>query len=215
MNIIMHITFGSLHRQIRFAFLLGALHCLPVLADTPSNPSTPSGLGWTIFLVAWLMSVVCGVIGGWRRSLTVFRNYDDLALVFFAGFTVVVTLFLVWVFGQGSRWFILAVLVVGAVVFLGLFSMIVLRTWTDNPSIVAFPIALVTKLSLAALFLLNLVSLINPSGKSQLQRAQNRASALGWLAILTPIVYRMVRDKEGVWAPRDVFNQYQRGKLGL
>ena len=181
-----------------------------------NSPSGDLGSGYgTILIIAWMLIVAVGIFSGWRKSITVFRNYDDLALVFFIGSDVIAALLIIWGYGKENQWLTTAIIVIATLLFLGLMIAIVKRTWTDNPSIVPFSIALVTKISLAALFLINLVSLIRPSGKTQLQRSKTRASALGWLLVVTPIIAALVRDSEGIWAPKNIMNRYQRGKLGL
>ena len=173
------------------------------------------GAGWGVALVLWLVVVLVGVVTGWRERITVFRDYDDLALVFFASAGVIAAFLSVVFFGQAKDWVapVLAstCLVVAAVC--GLF--ILGRTWRDNPSALWFVVALVTKLTLGALFLVNLVELIRPSGDTQIKRAKNRASALGFLVILSPIVLHLVRNPAGIWAPPNVQNQYQRGQVRL
>lgn len=177
-------------------------------SETP--PKTDSKVG-TVILFTWLGITVAGVITGWSASVTVFRNYDDLVLVFFGGLAFLAANFLMADSGQNT----LPWLIIAALTAMGLFAVILVRTWVDNPSIIKFPVALVTKLSLSVLFLVHLLELLNPSGKTQVERAKNRASALIVLLILSPVINRLVRDKEGIWVPQSVLNKYQRDKLKL
>lgn len=48
---------------------------------------------WQALAAAWLVAVLIGVVVGWRRGITVFRNFNDLALVFFAGASALAAFF--------------------------------------------------------------------------------------------------------------------------
>ena len=186
------------------------------MADQTSDLNTaPSSRRDRRTLTAiWLVTVLIGVVVGWRRGITVFRNYDDLALVFFAGASLLGAFYVI-ALSTGDGWVrpaVLGLLLLTA----GVCSIVIaIRTWIDNRSPFWFVVALTTKVSLAAIFLIHLASLIAPEGKTGAQRAKRRASALGWLVLITPVIVRLVRDPEGIWTPRTVFNQYQRGRLRL
>jgi hypothetical protein len=156
--------------------------------------------------IAWLTIVICGIVAGWNQKIVVFRNYDDLAMMFFM---LAVPLLTVWMGRYGG--------IFAIVFFISLLLWASIRTWRDQSprSIGAFALALITKLSLGILFVNSLWTVISPGGKTQLARARARASALGMLAILTPIVMRLVRDHEGIWSPRNVLTPYQRRRSGL
>lgn len=164
-----------------------------------------SPLFWGI-AIAWLTLVICGIVAGWNQKIVVFRNYDDLAMMFFM---LAVPLLTVWMGRYGG--------IFAIVFFISLLLWASIRTWRDQSprSIWAFALALITKLSLGILFVNSLWTVISPGGKTQLARARARASALGMLAILTPIVMRLVRDHEGIWSPRNVLTPYQRRRSGL
>lgn len=169
---------------------------------------------WQGGATVWLVAVLTGVVTGWRQGIVVFRNYDDLALVFFAGASLLGAFYVI-ALSSGGGWVrpaVLGLLLLTAVV---CSIVIAIRTWIDNRNPLWFAVALVTKVSLAAIFLIHLASLISPEGRTGAQRAKRRASALGWLVLITPVIVRLVRDHEGIWTPRTVFNQYQRGRLRL
>lgn len=178
--------------------------------------STANAVFWQGILLLWFILVILGVFAGWAEKITVFRNYDDLALVFFCGGSLVAAFFFMLMFGgKDSSLFGIGAAMISLLVGGGLAIYSIIRTWKDNPSLIRFPLALITKLTLAGLFLINLIDLLSPSGKTQTQRAKSRASALAFLVILTPIIFRLVRDKEGTFAPKHIFNRYQRGRLHL
>lgn len=160
---------------------------------------------WGLVIV-WLTTVVCGIVAGWKQKIVVFRNYDDLAMMFFM---LAVPLCIVWIGDYGAT--------LAAVFFLALLTWASIRTWKDQSprSVWAFALALITKLSLGILFVNSLWTVISPGGKTQLARARARASSLAMLAILTPIVMRLVRDHEGIWSPRTVLTPHQRRRTGI
>ena len=169
---------------------------------------------WQLAVLTWFLAVLTGVVLGWRQGITVFRNYDDLALVFFAGASLLGAFFVV-VLSSGEGWVRPAILGLLLLTAASCSAVVVVRTWIDNRNPVWFAVALITKLSLGAIFLIHLTSLIVPEGKTGAQRAKRRATALGWLILITPVIVRLVRDHEGIWTPRNVLNQYQRGRLRL
>jgi hypothetical protein len=59
------------------------------------------------------------------------------------------------------------------------------------------PIILVTKITLSVLWIKQVIEAIDPPGKTLLERSRNRGVTLLILAILTPLVARLVRDHEG------------------
>ena len=156
--------------------------------------------------ISWLAIVVCGIVAGWNQKIVVFRNYDDLAMMFFM---LAVPLCIVWIGDYGA--------ILAMVFFFVLLTWASIRTWQDQSprSVWAFGLALITKLSLGILFVWSLWSLISPGGKTQLARARARASALATLALLTPIVTRLVRDHEGIWSPRNVLTPHQRRRMRI
>lgn len=192
----------------------------PVPSAASQNGPTEGAIGnfLVVSLVVWLSLVLIGIIAGFKGAIVVYRNYDDLAMVFFMG----VILFVGGLVGfylsgfKGS----FATPVVWGLSGLGiicLFGWTLVRTWRDQQpeSVWRFALALITKMSIGILFVNNLVTLISPSGKTFNARSRARSSALLFLAVLTPIVMRLVRDHEGVWAPRNLLNVYQRRRLGL
>ena len=128
-----------------------------------------------IAIAVGLTVTVIGCTLGLKERAVIFRNYDDLGLVFLA----VVPLFI------------------------GFISLI---QWILIPAMVA-SIALVTWLTWRTF----VWDLLSPSGKTQLARAKTRGIAVAILAVITPLIYRLVKDKTGVLVPRDVLRNTRRG----
>ena len=129
------------------------------------------------------------------------RVIDDLGMVFLA----VVPLFI------GLISLVAWILIPAMVASIALVSWLIWRTWQDNRSVWKLLIVLPTKLVLSVLFIAFVWDLLSPSGKTQLARAKQRGFAVGILAVITPLIYRLVKDKTGVLVPRDVLRNTRRG----
>jgi len=183
--------------------------------ETQSKPkSVESNRTSEYAIIAFAGVILLGVVLGFKQTITVFRDYNDLAIVFFSG----VLLFWTIVISSSKNslsdmHLMLGVMLIASV---ALMIYLIFRTFVDNQySIWKTPIALITKLTLSTLFLFNLMSLLSPSGKTQSQRARNKANAVIWLMMLTPVIYGLVKNKTGIFMPAGVFNRYQRGKIGI
>lgn len=148
-----------------------------------------------------LAVTIMGCVLGLKERMVIFRNYDDLGLVFL----VVAPLCIGFI--TQIPWILIPAIVIGA----GLCVWLTWRTWQDNGSVWKVLIALPTKLVLSVLFIAFVWELLSPSGKTQMARAKQRGTAAAILAVITPVIYRLVRDKVGVWVPRDVLKNTRRG----
>lgn len=153
-----------------------------------------------LLLALALVAVVLGSILGIQKKITVYRNYDDIAIIFFA----VVPLFI------GMISLISWIVIPAAIASICLLLWITFRTWQDNCSVWKFLLALITKLALSILFIGYFWDLISPSGNTQVGRAKSKASAVAVLLLITPLLYKLVRDKTGMWVPKNVLNGTRR-----
>jgi len=152
---------------------------------------------------------VLGIVLGFTDHIVVYRDFDDLGLLFLMPVILLCWWFFRGFVGEGP--FIqelLGVLVIGGE--LAIFAYVAWRTYRDNSSWWGVLVALVTKTSLGFLFALHLFTFINSKRGSQ-----GRRSDLFWLLVLTPIVYGLVKNKVGFWAPHDSLNYYRRRQLGI
>jgi hypothetical protein len=154
-----------------------------------------------IGLASVLMICIIGCTLGVKEKIVIFRNYDDLGLVFLA----VVPLFIGFITAIG--WILIPSVLASATICLWL----LVRTWQDNGSVWKVMIALPTKLALSILFIAFVWDLLAPSGRTQGARAKQRGIAAAVLTVLTPILYYLVKDKTGVLAPKQVFQNTRRG----
>jgi hypothetical protein len=169
---------------------------------------------WLLLTIILAILVVLGIVAGLADVIVVYRDYDDLGIVFLMTVSSLGTLFLVLFFGENGGWFKPVIFLLGAATFIGLLVFISFRTWKDNPNLL-MPLALLTKLALGTIFVFYLFDLLSPSGKTQNTRARSRASALAMLTVLTPLVLVLVKTKSGILSPKQVFNSFQKGRLKL
>ncbi len=150
---------------------------------------------YNLVLVAFLAVVIFGIVkgSGDNRSVIIFRDYDDLGLTFLIPASFVLIVYIFSMLGGNPAYG----MILGGGVAAWLFFVLVRNTYIDNgKNIGKSSLALITKLPLAIIWVLNLVSLLNPSGKGA-QRRRNRGQALVILTILTPIIGMLVVDKTG------------------
>lgn len=147
---------------------------------------TTSDIG-EIAVAVFLANAALAIYLGLTQRAVVFRNYDDLALVFGCGISIVLV-----VSFSDTR----ILLVLAALVSLGLIVVITVRTWQDN-GLLLLPVVLFAKIPLSVLWIAQVIQAVNPSGKTYMARARQRGGALLVLAILTPLLARLIRDHEG------------------
>lgn len=151
---------------------------------------------YNILLIIFLGLVIFGIVKGYgdNRTIIVFKNYDDLGLTFLvpASFFLVTYIFQM-LGGNADIGFGL-----GAIVAIGLLGVLIRNTYQDNGQDVGkCLVALITKLPLGVFWVLNLINLLNPGGRTGTDRRRNRGQALVILTILTPIIGMLVVDKSG------------------
>ena len=155
----------------------------------------------TLLLISWLMIVVLGVILGIKQRITVFRNYNDLGLAFLVTLSPMALGYIFSLVTGGLDSFAVYTIIGIETLLLG---WIVIRTFQDNNSLVLTLVALVTKISLSFLFIINFLNFVAPRGETMAKRASVRHLALTFLLIITPIVFTLVKKPEGLFNPRRV-----------
>ncbi|WP_320196148.1 hypothetical protein RMR10_022975 [Agrobacterium rosae] len=161
-----------------------------------------------------LAVIAVGVILGFgeNRKIIVYQNYDDLGLTFMVPVLAYVSLLLSGMKEEAVVNLLLAI--TAAALSFGIFGYTVHRTFTANGhSLWRTAVALVTKFPLAFIWVLQIVNIISPSGKTALERSQNRANALLILTILTPIITALVVERTGFFSPRKVLKGRRIGSI--
>jgi hypothetical protein len=152
----------------------------------------------TYTLIVVLLIIITGVILGFKELIVVYRDYDDLGIAFSLVLSPIVLLYLFSFTGSINK-------ISGTFVFvveLSLFAWLLTRTYQDNNNNIIFTLlAAFTKVSLSILFILNLLQLVSPTGKTTSQRVSSRRSAFAILLLISPLVFALVKNKVGIFNP--------------
>ena len=152
---------------------------------------------YSIGLTIGFITVITGIVLGWgdNRKIIVFRDYNDLGLTFLvpASFVLIYLIFVNLLGGNP-----LYAQVIGGLISSCLMILVIINTYNDNKrNISCTLLSLATKMPLTIIWLINIFTLLNPSGKTARQRSQSRGTALIILTILTPIIAQLVVDRSG------------------
>jgi len=151
---------------------------------------------YSVCLAVFFGLVIFGIFKGYgpNRTIIVFRDYDDLGLTFLIPVSFVLIAYLFTHLGGNPK----MGFGIAGVVAAWLFFRLARGTFIDNGrSILKTMLALITKLPLGIIWVMNLVQLLNPGGKGAGARAKSRGQALLVLTFLTPIIGLLVVDKSG------------------
>jgi len=150
-------------------------------------------------VIGWLLIIIVGAVLGWKEKITVFRDYNDLALVFLMALAPMPLMYLFSLVAKDhqliAKWFLITSEA-------ALFLWIITRTFQDNSNPLGAVVALITKISLSILFVINFIEFVAPSGKTASQRAQSRRKAFAILLIVAPLVFALVKNKVGIINPQ-------------
>lgn len=151
---------------------------------------------YQIAVVVSLVTIVTGICKGLgeNRTIVVFRNYDDLGLTFLIPVSLALCFFVLIYLGVNTA----VALVLAGCIALWLLAILTRNTYVDNGNHLGkTALALLTKLPLAFVWIFNLIWMLNPSGRTDSQRARSRLSAILVLTVLTPVIGLLVVDKTG------------------
>jgi len=133
--------------------------------------------------------LLLGIILGFTRTITVYRDFADLTKVFML---VLAPIGLFYILGDKIDNRILRNIFIGIEGLLMIW--IIVTTFLDNRNIFKTLLALITKIPLGVIFAIYLVNLIAPSGKN---RRQSRGIAGIVMIFLAPILFGLVKNR--VW----------------
>ena len=134
--------------------------------------------------------LLLGIILGFTRTITVYRDFADLTKVFML---VLAPIGLFYILGDKIDNRILQNIFIGIEGLLLLW--IIVTTFIDNRNIFKTLLALITKIPLGVIFAIYLVNLISPSGKN---RRQSRGIAGIVMILLAPLLFGLVKNR--VWS---------------
>lgn len=151
---------------------------------------------YEIIFSVYAVVVIVGIFLGYgeNRKVVVFRDYDDLGLTFLIPASFFLIQYIFSYFGVSQK----ISLIIGGTVAIALTLKLIKDTYEDNNRVLKFALlAFLTKVPLAVIWVLNLINMLNPSGRTAEQRRGSRQASMVILAILTPIVAALVVNKEG------------------
>lgn len=160
--------------------------------------ATANSSMWSLLIAFGAVVVGTGIVQGLREKVVVFRDFDDLAISF-VPFACCIVAVILALFSSAK---IVMWLLVATAVVIQLFVSV--TTWRDNPRAVPFAIALAAKTTLSFFFVINLFSFLFPMEKSAASEARVRRDALIWMAVLAPLIFRLVRVKTGRINPMEM-----------
>ena len=139
-----------------------------------------------------LAIVIVGTIAGAMRKTVIFMDFDDLGYSF-GVLAVPVAMLFVLNFIPVFEELKIILLTVPSLILIFLAAQ---KSWQGGVRLM-MPIALITKITWGVLFILAILNILSPSGKNAKQRRQNRALAMFFAMVATPIIARLVVNKEG------------------
>ena len=145
----------------------------------------------SLIIIVVLLPLIIGIILGWQEKNVVFRDYDDLFIVFLA---MVLPVPLFFLYSSVNSQIMLAFCIL---IELALIFWIVYRTYQDNQGNLIYTfLALYTKIPLSILFLFQLLSLLDNIFKPASR--QDKGFSFISLLVLTPLILKLVRNKTGI-----------------
>ena len=145
----------------------------------------------SLIIIVVLLPLIIGIILGWQEKNVVFRDYDDLFIVFLA-MGLPVPLFFLYSSVNSQIMLAFCILIELALIF-----WIVYRTYQDNQGNLIYTfLALYTKIPLSILFLFQLLSLLDNIFKPASR--QDKGFSFISLLVLTPLILKLVRNKTGI-----------------
>jgi hypothetical protein len=144
------------------------------------------------YLYGSIIILLIGVILGFTKTITVYRDYADLTKVFML---VLAPIGIFSILGDKVESKIInnILLVIESLIILW----ILVTTYLDNRNIFKTILAFITKIPLGVIFAFYLVNLISPHGNSMGKRSKSRGLAGLILIFIGPILYGLVRNR--VW----------------
>ena len=151
---------------------------------------------YQVIMTILLITIIIGIFKGFgeNRKIIVFADYNDLGLTFL----VPASFALISIIGMNFGLVWETTLLIAFIVSFLIALKVIIDTYNYNERALGKTLlSLITKFPLAIIWILNLITLLNPGGKTAAQRRANRGTALVILTLLTPIVGGLVVNKSG------------------
>ncbi len=144
------------------------------------------------YIYGGICILLIGIILGFTRTITVFRDFADLTKVFML---VLAPVGLLIVFGDKVGSDVTGNMFI--VIESGILIWILITTFIDNRNVFKTLLAFITKIPLGVVFAIYLIQIISPGGKSRIQRSKGRGIAGIVLLFFGPVLFGLVRNR--VW----------------
>jgi len=145
----------------------------------------------SLIIIVLLLPLIIGIICGWQEKIVVFRDYNDLFMVFI---TIILPIPLFFLYSLAASKIMLAVCI-----FIEIFLIIevICRTYQNNQGVIIYTfLSLYTKIPLSVLFIFSLLKLLEHFSKPESKR--NEGFSFIPLLILTPLILNLVKNKTGI-----------------
>jgi len=152
--------------------------------------------------------VIVGSIAGAMRKTVIFLDFDDLGYSF-GVLAVPVAMLFILNFIPVIEEIKIALLTVPSIILIYLAAQ---KSWQGGVRLM-LPIALITKITWGVLYIFAILNVLNPSGKTAKARREMRAMAIFFAMVATPIIARLVVNKEGKFFSPDMISK--RGVSGI
>ena len=144
--------------------------------------------------------LLIGIILGFTKTITVYRDFADLTKVFML---ILAPVGLFYLLGDKIESKVLRNILIGIEGLLLVW--IIVTTYLDNRNIFKTLLAIITKIPLGVIFAIYLIDLISPGGSKRGQRRQSRGIAAIILLFLGPILFGLVKNR--VWSVKKQQNE--------
>ena len=144
--------------------------------------------------------LLIGIILGFTKTITVYRDFADLTKVFML---ILAPVGLFYLLGDKIESKVLRNIIIGIEGLLLVW--IIVTTYLDNRNIFKTLLAIITKIPLGVIFAIYLIDLISPGGSKRGQRRQSRGIAAIILLFLGPILFGLVKNR--VWSVKKQQNE--------
>lgn len=164
--------------------------------DSITNTSLDNSNSYQGFLLIYFIVMIVTIFMGYgeSRKVVIFRDYDDVGLTFLIPVSFILISYLFSAFGGNPK---LGIWLASSVAII-LFAISIQNTYFDNnKSFLYTTLSIVTKVPLGVIWIVGLISILNPVGKTAAQKRKNRNLSIVLLTLLTPIIGMLVAEKQG------------------
>ncbi|PKN72912.1 MAG: hypothetical protein CVU50_05130 [Candidatus Cloacimonetes bacterium HGW-Cloacimonetes-3] len=154
------------------------------------------------WFLGYLALLLVGIVLGFMKKITVYRDYTDVGLVFLlalipAAILIVCNVLLKLQDGSMTVLYYL----IGFIEIIVL-SSIVYKTYNDNHNVLKTILSLVVKIPVSIFFVIFMISFVAPGGKNYSNRNSNKGIALIFVMMFGIIINGLVASKK--WSSRRI-----------